>query len=94
MTRFFTSFRSANGYGGLDGRLERISADTITDENGENFYHVIIRTDQNFLVRGEEKLPIIPGMVASVDVLTGRKTILDYLLKPILKARNNALTER
>ncbi len=81
-------------YGGLDGRLERISDDTITDEEGEAFYHVIIRTDQNFLERGEERLPIIPGMVASVDVLTGRKTILDYLLKPILKARNNALSER
>ncbi len=81
-------------YGGLDGRLERISADTITDEEGKAFYHVIIRTDQNFLERGEERLPIIPGMVASVDVLTGRKTILDYLLKPILKARNNALSER
>ena len=81
-------------YGGLDGRLERISADTITDDEGESFYHVIIRTDQNYLERRGEKLPIIPGMVASVDVLTGRKTILDYLLKPILKARNKALSER
>lgn len=81
-------------YGGLEGRLERISADTITEEDGESFYKVIIRTDKNYLERNAEKLPIIPGMVASVDVLTGHKTVLDYLLKPILKTRERALSER
>jgi adhesin transport system membrane fusion protein len=82
-------------YGGLDGRLEGIGADTFTDEeDGQAYYKVIIRTDKNYLERYGDKLPIIPGMVASVDVLTGRKTVLDYLLKPILKAKDEALSER
>jgi adhesin transport system membrane fusion protein len=82
-------------YGGLDGRLEGIGADTFVDEeDGESYYKVIIRTDRNYLERHGEKLPIIPGMVASVDVLTGRKTVLDYLMKPILKAKHEALSER
>jgi adhesin transport system membrane fusion protein len=81
-------------YGGLTARLERISADTIVDERGESYYQIIVRTDKSELVHQGKILPIIPGMVASIDILTGRKTILDYLLKPILKARNRALTER
>jgi len=81
-------------YGGLNGLLERISADTIVDEEGESFYQVTIRTDRNYLEHHGDQLPIIPGMVATVDVLTGRKTVLDYLLKPILKAKQQALSER
>lgn len=81
-------------YGGLPARLERISADTILDEQGESYYRIIVRTDKNHLVHNGQILPIIPGMVASVDTLTGQKTILDYLLKPILKTRARALTER
>lgn len=82
-------------YGGLPAKLERISADTIVDEQtGESFYQIIVRTDQNFLQRGENTYPIIPGMVASVDTLTGHKTVLDYILKPILKTRDSALRER
>jgi membrane fusion protein, adhesin transport system len=81
-------------YGGLNGKLEQISADTITDQDGNSFYKVMIRTDRNYLERHGKKLPIIPGMVATVDVLTGRKTVLDYLLKPILKTKQEALSER
>ena len=81
-------------YGGLKGVVENISADTITDEKGESFYRVYLRTNENALTRGEEILPIIPGMTATVEILTGRKTVFSYLMKPILKARNNALTER
>jgi adhesin transport system membrane fusion protein len=81
-------------YGGLDAKLERISADTIVDERGDSYYQIIVRTDKSELVHRGNVLPIIPGMVASVDILTGRKTVLDYLLKPILKAKNRALTER
>jgi adhesin transport system membrane fusion protein len=81
-------------YGGLPGQLEQISADTIRDEQGEEFYKILVRTDKNHLVRGTETLPIMPGMVASVDVLTGRKTVMNYLLKPIFKAQQRALTER
>ncbi|MCW9045614.1 MAG: HlyD family efflux transporter periplasmic adaptor subunit, partial [Alphaproteobacteria bacterium] len=82
-------------YGGLSGSLQRISADTIVDEkSGEAFYKIIVKTDVNYLEKYNKKLPIIPGMVASVDLLTGEKTILDYILKPILKTKSRALQER
>jgi adhesin transport system membrane fusion protein len=78
-------------HGGLDAQLFDISADTIVDESGESFYRIRLRTNKNNL--GADK-PIIPGMTASIDILTGKKTVLDYLMKPILKARQNALRER
>jgi adhesin transport system membrane fusion protein len=81
-------------YGGLKARVENISADTIEDEEGESFYRIRLRTDRNFLGVEASPLPIIPGMTASVDILTGEKTVLDYILKPILKARERALRER
>jgi adhesin transport system membrane fusion protein len=82
-------------YGGLDATLEQISADAIENEKKELFFRVRLRTDKNFLVGKQgEQLPIIPGMTATVDILTGNKTVLEYLLKPILKARETALTER
>lgn len=81
-------------YGGLKGQVEDISADSITNERGESFFRVRVRTERNHLGSEEKPLAIIPGMTAQVDVLTGRKTVLDYLLKPILKARDRALTER
>jgi adhesin transport system membrane fusion protein len=81
-------------YGGLPAKLERISADTITDDEGNSFYLIYLRTDKNYIDNGQELLRIIPGMTTTVDILTGKKTVLDYLLKPILKARNEALRER
>jgi adhesin transport system membrane fusion protein len=81
-------------YGGLDGTVEHISADTIQDEKGESYYVVRVRTDTNAMMYHGKRLPIIPGMTAQVDILTGKKSVLDYLLKPILKAKQNALRER
>lgn len=81
-------------YGGLDGKLEQISADTIEDEKGESFYHIFLRTNENTLVHQGKDLPIIPGMTAQVEILTGQKTVFAYLMKPILKARDEALKER
>ncbi len=81
-------------YGGLKAEVEHISADTIKDEQGENFYRVYLRTGQNSLVHQGAELPIIPGMTATIEILTGQKTVLDYILKPILKARDRALRER
>jgi membrane fusion protein, adhesin transport system len=81
-------------YGGLEGVVEHISADTIVEDNGDSFYRVRVRTDQNHLGRDDDPLEIIPGMTAEVDILTGRKTVLDYLMKPILRARDTALRER
>ncbi len=78
-------------YGGLQARVEHISADTITDEKGETFFLVRVRTVEPSL---GENLPIIPGMLAQVDIMTGKKSILSYLLKPVLRAKANALTER
>ena len=82
-------------YGGLDGKVVVISSDSIVDEvNKETYYLITVKTTESALRKGEESLPIIPGMVASVDIMTGKKSILDYLLKPILKARDQALRER
>ncbi|RMF03327.1 MAG: HlyD family type I secretion periplasmic adaptor subunit, partial [Alphaproteobacteria bacterium] len=81
-------------YGALEGEVERVSADTITDDKGETFYRVIVRTDRSHIRQAEGELPIIPGMVATVDILTGEKTVYDYLMKPIRRVRNEALRER
>lgn len=81
-------------YGGLKGELVDISADTITNEKDEKVYRVRIRTDETTLKRKNEVLPIIPGMVASVDILTGKKTVMEYLLKPIVKTLGSSLGER
>ena len=79
-------------YGGLDATVENISPDTITDERGVNtFYVVRVKTR---LPNFGEKMPIIPGMTAEVDILTGKKTVMSFLLKPVLKAKNYALRER
>lgn len=81
-------------YGGLKANLELISADTITDEEGNSFYLIQVRTDKNHLGSDAHPLLIIPGMMATVDIITGEKSVLDYLLKPVLKARSEALRER
>ncbi len=77
-------------YGELRGTVEQISADTIeedTPRGKESFYQVLIRTDGSQLKRGNEVLPIIPGMVADVDILTGKRSVMNYLLRPLIKAR-------
>ncbi|MBI3095522.1 MAG: HlyD family type I secretion periplasmic adaptor subunit [Rhodocyclales bacterium] len=78
-------------YGGLEAKLEHIGADSITDEKGNTFFLVKVRTSKSSL---GANLPIIPGMVAEVDIITGQKSILAYLLKPVLRAKQGALTER
>lgn len=81
-------------YGGLKGELLDISADTITNEKGETFYRVRIRTNETHLKRKGEVLNIIPGMVATVEILTGKKTVMQYLLKPFIKTLGSAMNER
>ncbi len=81
-------------YGGLEGKLESISADTIEDRKGDYYYLVKVRTQKTAITHNDTVLPIIPGMVVVADILIGKKTVLDYLLKPILKAKQNALRER
>jgi adhesin transport system membrane fusion protein len=88
-------------FGSLKGKVERISADTILedksktgDEKPESFYRVVVRTDKNYLGTQENPLPIIPGMIATVEILTGRKSVLDYLVKPARLLTDEALRER
>jgi adhesin transport system membrane fusion protein len=81
-------------YGGLPAKLELIGADTTTDDKGNTFYLIQVRTDKNHLGSDAKPLLIIPGMVATVDIITGEKSVMDYLLKPVLKARTEALRER
>lgn len=81
-------------YGGMTAKLEHVSADSIVDEDGESYYLVRVRTDRTDLGSDTERLPIIPGMTTYVDILTGKKTVLSYLLKPVLRAKERALRER
>lgn len=85
----FTAYEYAI-YGGLDGTVEYIGPDTITDEKGNTFYTVRIKTNKTSF--GENR-PILPGMVAQVDIITGKKTVLSYLLKPLFRAKDKALRE-
>jgi adhesin transport system membrane fusion protein len=78
-------------YGGMAAEVENISPDTVVDEKGNAFYLVRVRTTQ---VKFSDKMPIIPGMTAEVDILTGNKTVMSYLLKPVLKGKAYALRER
>jgi len=81
-------------YGGLEGEVVYISADTQKDEKDNVYYEVRIKTKKNHLTKNGEKLKIIPGMTVSVDIITGKKSVLDYILKPILKTKQYTFTER
>lgn len=79
-------------YGGLKGMVEQIGADSIVDEQGNSYYIVKVRTDKAYV--RDDSLPIIPGMMADVHILTGKRTVMQFLLKPVLRAKSNAFTER
>lgn len=82
-------------YGSLQGHVIEVSADTVHDqEQKKDFYRVLIRVQQNYLIYRDKKLPIIPGMSVQVDILTGTRTVMQYLLKPIIKGASSSLTER
>jgi adhesin transport system membrane fusion protein len=82
-------------YGGLDGRVVQVSADSIYDEvERQAYFNVIVETNRAFLVAAGRRLPIAPGMMTDTQIITGRKSVLSYLLKPVLKARSDALRER
>ena len=82
-------------YGGLDGRVVQVSADSIYDEvERQAYFNVIVETDRAYLIAAGRRLPIAPGMMTDTQIITGRKSVLTYLLKPVLKARSDALRER
>lgn len=81
-------------YGGLSGKVVRISPDSITEPDGKTYYQVWIETDKTYLGTKDAPLKLIPGMVVHSDIVTGKKSILDYILKPLLKTKENAFKER
>ncbi len=81
-------------YGSLDAYVENISADAIMNDRKENVYIIKIRTLKNSLSTDRGNLPILPGMVAEVDILNGKKSIMRYLMNPVLKLKENAFRER
>ena len=81
-------------YGGLKGEVVLISPDSIKDDKGNTFYLVRIKTDKNYINHLNKHLRIIPGMMVNVDIITGKKSVLDYILKPILKTKQYMFTER
>ncbi|MFT6414618.1 MAG: adhesin transport system membrane fusion protein, partial [Glaciecola sp.] len=81
-------------YGGLSGIVEHIGADTTQDEEGNSFYIIRIRTTDSKIQSKEKKdMPIIPGMLTSVDVIMSKRSVLEYILNPILRAKDMALRE-
>jgi len=82
-------------YGGLDGKVVQVSADSIYDEaEKQAYFTVIVETDKSYLTASGHRLPITPGMMTDTQIITGYKSVLTYLLKPVLKARSEALHER
>ncbi|MDP4795948.1 MAG: HlyD family efflux transporter periplasmic adaptor subunit, partial [Rhodospirillales bacterium] len=81
-------------YGGLKGEVIRVAPDSSTDEDGAPYFRVVVQTDKNYLGYNEGDLPITPGMQATVDIHTGKKSVMDYLVKPVLKLRHEAFRER
>jgi adhesin transport system membrane fusion protein len=82
-------------YGGLSGRVAQVSADSIYDEvERQAYFTVIVETDRAYLLKAGKRLPITPGMICDVEIMTGRKSVLRYVLKPVIKASSEALTER
>ncbi len=81
-------------YGGLDGRVSQIAPDATVDEQGNSFYRVVVETDKNYLGASESEFPILPGMVASVDIKTGTQSVAEFLIRPVLKLRSEGFRER
>ncbi|PKP98376.1 MAG: HlyD family type I secretion periplasmic adaptor subunit, partial [Alphaproteobacteria bacterium HGW-Alphaproteobacteria-15] len=82
-------------YGGLTGKVVEISADSIYDEvERESYYRVLIETDRSFVEKNGQKFSIVPGMMTDVEIITGSKSILSYLLKPVARAFDTALSEK
>ena len=81
-------------YGGIDGEVILIAPDATVDESGETYFRVLVLPDRPYLGDGPGDLPITPGMQATIDIHTGQKSVLDYLVKPVLKLRHEGFRER
>ncbi len=81
-------------FGAIDGEVIRVGADTIFDERKQPYFEVQLKADKNYLENGDQQLPITPGMAVDVSIKTGKRTVMEYLLKPIVKNFQTALQER
>jgi membrane fusion protein, adhesin transport system len=81
-------------YGGLDGTVTQIAPDATVDDKGNSFYKVVVETDKNYLGSSESEFPILPGMVASVDIKTGTRSVAEFIVRPVLKLRSEGFRER
>ena len=82
-------------YGGLSGRVAQVSADSVYDDAEKQAYYVVqIQTDRSYIAKGGQRFPIVPGMICNVEVMTGHKSILNYLFAPVETAFGEAMTER
>ena len=81
-------------YGSLKGKVVRIASNSTTDREGNVFFEIEVEANKNYLGTEENPLPITPGMIAETEIITGKRTILSYLMKPVLRTRDKALTER
>lgn len=81
-------------YGGLDGKVSMVAPDSSTDENGEPYFRILVDVEKYYLGKTEGSLPIMPGMEATVDIHTGKKTVMEYLVKPVLKLSHESFRER
>lgn len=93
-TKIKISAYDSQRYGSLDGKVIRLGANSVTDREGNIFFEIEVQADQNFLGTSENPLPITPGMVANIEIITGKRTIFSYLIKPVLRTKDRALTER
>jgi len=80
-------------FGGLDGKVTQVAADTRQNEEGDPYYQVLVRTDKNHIAYQGENLPIIPGMTAVVEIISGKRTVLEYFIEPFTRAQRQALRE-
>ena len=82
-------------YGGLEGEVVRIGADSQVDsDSGTTYFEVVVKTRRNYLGDDPQELRITPGMEATVEVHTGSRTVLAYLIRPVLKLRDEGFRER
>ncbi|NQZ14842.1 MAG: HlyD family efflux transporter periplasmic adaptor subunit, partial [Alphaproteobacteria bacterium] len=81
-------------YGSLKGELVRIGANSVSDGEDNIFFEIDLVAEKNYLGTEDNQLPVTTGMIADVEVITGKRTVLEYLLKPVLRAKDKALTER
>ncbi|MGY8991863.1 MAG: hypothetical protein ACKVHL_09775 [Rhodospirillales bacterium] len=81
-------------YGGLKGNVQMVAPDSSTDDKGNPYFRLVVETEKTYLGEKEGEYPITPGMQATVDVHTGTKTVMDFLIKPVLKLKHEAFTQR